>query len=130
MRIDAKAKLFFGFKIDSKMREAMAQATPGDRRYFDDPNSPFLRIMSNGEDQWIGKVIDGGIAPTEVEDIQRNVISILNRVAAGGRHSANAMRIFVLEDNAPVVPPPAPEPATPAEDDPDAARPTSRYTTY
>ena len=29
MRIDAKAKLFFGMKIDSKLREGLASATPG-----------------------------------------------------------------------------------------------------
>src|SRR5262245_44965258 len=98
MRIDSARKLFFGLKIDSKMREALAQATPGDRRYFDDPNSPYLRVLNHGEEQWIGKLVDGGIAPTEVEDIQRNVLSILNRIAPGARHSASSMRIFSVED--------------------------------
>jgi hypothetical protein len=98
MRLAPTAKLFFGFKIDGKMREALAQATPGDRRYFDDPASPYLRVLSNGDEQWIGKLVDGGIAPSEVEDIQRNVISILNRVAPGGRHSPSAMRVFSVDD--------------------------------
>ena len=125
MKIELKAKLYFCFKIDSKMREALALATPGDRRYFDDPNSAFLRIMSTGEEQWIGKIVDAGIAPTEVEDIQRNVISILNRVAPGGRHSATSMKIYAVVDPVAQPAPAAPEPAP--EDDPDAARPTTRY---
>ena len=113
MRIDSKSKLFFGMKIDSKMREALAQATPGDRRYFEDPNSPYLRVLNLNEDQWIGKIVDGGIAPTEVEDIQRNVISILNRVAPGARHSPSSMRIFSIDDAAPDPEPPPPPPREP-----------------
>lgn len=127
MKIEQKAKLYFCFKIDSKMREALALATPGDRRYFEDPNSPFLRILSTGEEQWIGKLVDAGIAPTEVEDIQRNVISILNRVAQGGRHSASSMKIFVVVDPAVQPAPSAPEPSSPDEDDAAAQRPTTRY---
>lgn len=99
MRLAPTAKLFFGFKIDGKMREALAQATPGDRRYFDDPASPYLRVLSNGDEQWIGKLVDGGIVPSEVEDIQRNVISILNRVAPGARHSPSAMRVYCVDDS-------------------------------
>jgi len=115
MRIDAKAKLFFGMKIDSKLREGLASATPGDRRYFDDPNSPYLRVLSMGEDQWIGKIVDCGIAPSEVEDIQRNVISILNRIAPNVRHSPSAMRIFSLDEAAPAeaAPPPRQAPQDP-----------------
>lgn len=104
MRLDPKAKLFFGMKIDSKLREGLAHATPGDRRYFEDPNSPYLRVLPLGEDQWIGKVVDGGIAPSEVEDIQRNVLSILNRIAPGVRHSAAAMRIFAIDETPGVAP--------------------------
>ena len=49
-------------------------------------------------------------APSEVEDIQRNVISILNRIAAGARHSPSLMRIFSIDENAPAI---QPAPTTP-----------------
>jgi hypothetical protein len=98
MRLTSQVKLFLGMRIDSKLREALAQATPGDRKYFDDPNSPFLRVVNMGEDQWIGKLFDGGTSPTEIEDISRNVSSILNRIAHGGRHSPSLMRIFAVDD--------------------------------
>ena len=110
MRIDSKRKLFFGMKIDSKMREALAQATPGDRHYFDDPNSQFLRIVAHGDDQWIGKMVEPGIQPTEVEDIQRNVLSILNRIAPGARHSVASMRIYSVDESPDVVPAEPPPP--------------------
>ena len=109
MRLDQTTKLFFGMKIDSKLREALGSATPGDRHYFAE-DSPFLRVLSAGEDQWIGKIVDPGLAPSEVEDIQRNVISILNRISPGTRFSAAAMRIFCVDDAPAVPPPPSPPP--------------------
>jgi hypothetical protein len=97
MNLDKSCQLFFGCKIDSKLREALHQAKPGDRRYFEDPDSEFLRICTMGEsEQWIGKVIKGGLNVTEVEDIQRNVVSILRRIAAGVRIAPSSVKIFVV----------------------------------
>jgi hypothetical protein len=107
MRLETTRKLFFGMKIDSKLREALANATPGDKHYFAE-DSPYLRVISNGDEQWIGKIVDSGIAPGEVEDIQRNVVSILNRIAPGARHSPSLMRIFTVDESPP--PPAAPPP--------------------
>jgi hypothetical protein len=49
------------------------------------------------EEQWIGKLFDGGTPPSEIDDIGRNVISILNRIAPGARHSPSLMRIFSVD---------------------------------
>ena len=96
MKLDKGCQLFFGCKIDSKLREALAQAKPGDRRYFEDPNSEFLRVLHVADEQWIGKVVKGGINVTEVEDVQRNVSSILRRIAPDIRQSASSVKIFAL----------------------------------
>jgi hypothetical protein len=97
MKIEKTRLLFFGCKIDSKLREALAQAKPGERRYFEDPESPFLRICTMEEDRWIGKIVDGGVNVTEVEDIQRNVVSILRRIAPGIRPAASTVKIFSVD---------------------------------
>lgn len=100
MKLEKSRLLFFGCKIDSKLREALAQAKPGDRRYFDDPEAPFLRICTMEEDRWIGKIVDGGLSVTEVEDIQRNVVSILRRIAPGVRQAASTVKIFSVDPDA------------------------------
>lgn len=97
MKLETSRQLFFGCKIDSKLREALAQAKPGDRRYFEDPDSPFLRICKLDEERWIGKVVDGGVSVTDVEDIQRNVVSILRRIAPGVRQAASSVKIFSID---------------------------------
>jgi hypothetical protein len=95
MRIDPALQFFFGFKIDSKLRDALGQASPGEKQFFAD-DSPYLRVLSNGTEHWIGKVIAAPVALGDIEDIQRNVISILNRVASSMRHPASGMRVFAI----------------------------------
>lgn len=100
MNLDKTSQIFFGCKIDSKLREALHNAKPGDRRYFEDPEAGFLRILevhnSEKKERWIGKVSKAGLNLTEVEDIHRNVLSILRRIAAGVRISPSSIKMFVV----------------------------------
>ena len=101
MKLDKSTSLFFATKIDSKLREGLALSKPGDKKYFDGSSDEFLRVMEIGDEKdrerWIGKVIKPGPAVTEVDDIQRNVLSILRRVAPNARIPASAVKIFVLQ---------------------------------
>ena len=101
MKLDKSCSLFFGTKIDSKLREGLALSKPGDKKYFDGSSDEFLRVIEIGDDKdkerWIGKVIKPGPAVTEVDDIQRNILSILRRVAPNARIPASAVKIFVLQ---------------------------------
>jgi len=96
MELDKGRQLFFGCKIDSKLREALAQAKPGDRHYFEDADSQFLQICAFGEERWIGKVVKCGLGVTEVEDIQRNILSILRRIAPDVRKASSTVKIFPI----------------------------------
>jgi hypothetical protein len=104
MKLDKTCALFFATKIDSKLREGLALSKPGDKKYFDGSSDDFLRVMEIGDEKdrerWVGKVIKPGPAVTEVDDIQRNILSILRRVAPNARIPASAVKIFVLQGNA------------------------------
>ena len=101
MKLDKTCSLFFATKIDSKLREGLALSKPGDKKYFDGSSEDFLRVLEIGDEKdkerWIGKVIKPGPAVTEVDDIQRNVLSILRRVAPNARIPQSAVKIFVLQ---------------------------------
>ncbi len=101
MKLDKTCSLFFGTKIDSKLREGLALSKPGDKKYFDGSSEDFLRVLEIGDEKdrerWIGKVIKPGPAVTEVDDIQRNVISILRRIAPNARVPISSVKIFVLQ---------------------------------
>jgi hypothetical protein len=104
MKLDKSCALFFGTKIDSKLREGLALSKPGDKKYFDGSSEEFLRVIEIGDEKdrerWIGKVIKPGPAVTEVDDIQRNILSILRRVAPNARVPPSAVKIFVLQGTA------------------------------
>jgi hypothetical protein len=101
MKLDKSTSLFFATKIDSKLREGLALSKPGDKKYFDGSSEEFLRVMEIGDEKdrerWVGKIIKPGPAVTEVDDIQRNLLSILRRVAPNARIPASAVKIFVLQ---------------------------------
>ena len=101
MKLDKSCSLFFATKIDSKLREGLALSKPGDKKYFDGSSEEFLRVLEIGDEKdkerWIGKVIKPGPAVTEIDDIQRNILSILRRVAPNARIPASAVKIFVLQ---------------------------------
>ena len=101
MKLDKMTQLFFATKIDSKLREGLALSKPGDKKYFDGSSEEFLRVLEIGDEKdkerWIGKVIKPGPAVTEVDDIQRNILSILRRVAPNARIPQSAVKIFVLQ---------------------------------
>ena len=97
MKLDKTCALFFATKIDSKLREGLALSKPGDKKYFDGSSEEFLRILEVEDEKWVGKLIKGGTAVTEVDDIQRNVLSILRRVAPNARIASSAVRMFVLQ---------------------------------
>jgi len=96
MKLDKASSLFFATRIDSKLREGLALSKPGDKKYFDGSSEDFLRILEVEEEKWVGKVIKGGTPVTEVDDIQRNVLSILRRVAPNARIPISHLKIFVL----------------------------------
>jgi hypothetical protein len=121
MKIDKLCPLFFGCKIDSKLREGLAQCKQGDRKYFEGESEEFLRVIQVEEERWIGKIVKGGLQVTDVDDIQRNIISILRRIAPNVRHSPSAVKIFVLAGADAIV---AVAPETPDEpDEPESSGP-------
>jgi hypothetical protein len=97
MKLDKPAALFFGTRIDSKLREGLALSKPGDKKYFDGTSEEFLRVIEMPDEKWVGKVVRGGVPVTEVDDIQRNVLSILRRVAPNARIPASQVKIFVIQ---------------------------------
>ena len=56
-----------------------------------------ISMDEKDKERWIGKVIKPGPAVTEIDDIQRNILSILRRVAPNARIPQSAVKIFVLQ---------------------------------
>jgi hypothetical protein len=100
MRIDNERKLFVCLRIDNKMRDQLAQAPARDKVYFDGSDPRYLTTLRTVEDSFIGKIVDAGTPAVAMDDLKRNLLSILTRVAPG-RHREDAVKVFALDEGEP-----------------------------
>lgn len=99
LRLSEKTPLFFGIKMDGSLRRRIEGLTGADRRYVSSEGSEFLRICRLGEDDYIGKVVNERFSTERVDDIRRNVLSILQRLSPDTRFPAQ-LEVFACDPEA------------------------------
>ncbi len=108
MRIERSRKLFVGVRIDNKLRDALEHCPSRDRGYFDGTDARYLHVIRAVEDSFVGKMVDGGVPANAMEDLKRNVLSILARISSG-RRSEDDVKVFALDEGEPPPLPPKEE---------------------
>jgi hypothetical protein len=97
MKVAAGTKLFIGLKVDQKLREQLDSCNEMDKRYFASGDPEYL-IFAEGVEgaQYIGRALEETVATNEIEDIARNVVSILKRVAPSVRSERTLLLLPVV----------------------------------
>ncbi len=72
--------IFIGFKMDSSLRRQLDSLEGSDRQYVSSDSSDFLRICLLGENRYVGKLIHERLTTQRIDDVKRNVLSILVRL--------------------------------------------------
>ena len=85
VELDGGRAVFIGFKLDSGLRRHLESLEGPDRKYVSAEDSTFLRICKVGDDRYVGKLIHERLTTDRVDDIRRNIASILQRVAPDTR---------------------------------------------
>ena len=67
----------WAMKEERLMREALAGP---DRKYVSQEDSTYLRLCRNGDDVYVGKVVEDRLTTDRIEDVRRNVLSIMRRL--------------------------------------------------
>ena len=88
MNLHGKQPLFVGLKMDSQVRRRLESITGTDKKYFSHEDTAFLTICRLGEDEYVGKVILERLTTERVDDMRRNVLSILQRLCPETRFPA------------------------------------------
>ena len=81
--------IFIGFKADNNLRQHLESLNASDKKYFSHDDSTFLRICRVGEDIYVGKLVHESLTTDRVEDIRRNILSIVRKIASEVRLPAN-----------------------------------------
>ena len=94
MDLSLARPIFIGIKMDGQMRRRIETLSGPDRKYVSSEDSTFLRICRQGENLYVGKVVHERLSTDRVDDVRRNVVSILQRLCPEMR----------LPDNMDIVP--------------------------
>ena len=73
--------IFIGFKADSSLRQRLEALSDSEKQYVSAEEPAFLRVCRVGEDTYVGKLIRESLTTDQVEDIRRNILSILRRLS-------------------------------------------------
>jgi len=72
--------IFIGFKASNALRRVFDTLGIADQKYVSSDDSTFLRLCRVGEDLYVGKLIDEALTTDRVDDIRRNILSILRKL--------------------------------------------------
>ncbi len=72
--------IFIGFKASRSLRLLLESLGNADKKYLSSEDSTFLRFCTIGDDLYVGKLIHEALATDRVDDIRRNILSILRKV--------------------------------------------------
>ena len=111
MRVDTQRKLFAGVRIDSRMREQLEKCPQRDRVFFESDDGKYLTVLRGVEETYIGKVLPPATELRTVDDIRRNIWSILQRICPGRRDEGEVKLFTVEEGEAPAAKRPGSDPA-------------------
>ena len=98
MKLSNKLPLFVGYKMDGQLRRHLENLTGSERKYFDG-DGLFLTILRLGDDGYIGKVVTDRITTDSIDDIRRNVLSILQRLNPEARFPKHLDILVCTEEN-------------------------------
>ncbi len=80
MELTDRSPIFIGFKMDTSLKREIEALEGSDRQYVSREDSSFLMICTLGVDQYVGKIVEERMTTDRVEDVRRNVLSILQRI--------------------------------------------------
>jgi hypothetical protein len=72
--------IFIGFKAGRALRHLLDSLGHAENQYVSSEDSTFLRRCRIGEDVYVGKLIHEALATDRVDDVRRNILSILRKL--------------------------------------------------
>jgi hypothetical protein len=111
LELSSQTAIFIGFKLDGSLRRQLESLSGPDKRYVSADDSTFLMLCKQGENVYVGKIVEDGLTTDRVEDVRRNVLSIMRRLCPDVR-LPNVLGIWaaVPSQISPAVGPPEEEP--------------------
>ena len=91
---EADQRLFIGIKISAKLQRELDNCTRETERYFKEDKPESLQIVTLGEDKLIGRFLRDGFPVNDIDNVSRNVRSIVALITSGYRIAEDAIQIY------------------------------------
>jgi len=88
-------QFFVGMKISKDLQNRLDKPAPGTDCYFKKDNVEYLHIVNLGEDRFIGRFLKDGFPVGELDNVSRNVCSIVRLITGGQRNAEDSLHIYV-----------------------------------
>jgi hypothetical protein len=92
--VEIGKRLFVGIKISKALQNELDSPAPGTEQYFKTDNVDYLQIISLGEERFIGRYLKDGFPVAGIDDVSRNVCSIVKLITRGQRIEENSVHIY------------------------------------
>ena len=89
-------RLFVGIKVSTELQRELDRPAPGTEPYFDGSSADYLQVVTAGNEKLIGKFLADGFPAADMDNVSRNLCSILRRIARNYRVEEKAVCVYVV----------------------------------
>jgi hypothetical protein len=93
---ESAKRLFVGIKVSRELQNDLNRPAPGTERYLAADNADYLQIVEMGEEKLIGRYINDAFPAADIENVSRNVCSIVKLITSGRRIEENSVHIYAF----------------------------------
>jgi hypothetical protein len=97
MKLSSDRKLFLGLKLDAGMKRQVEERKTAGRPVFKAGDPAYLEILEDRGDLYIGRVLDPGFAIDDLDDMKRNIRSIIGLTFPDHKPGSSSMRLFAVD---------------------------------
>ena len=78
MKLSAERKLFLGLRLDAAMKRQLDEGKIPGRPIYKAGDPAHLEVMEQQGEFYVGRIIEAGFAIDQLEDLKRNIRSIVS----------------------------------------------------
>lgn len=97
MKLSGERKLFLGLKVDAAMKRQLDEGKTAGRPVFHRGDPAHLEILEQGGELYIGRILDPGFPIDELEDLRRNVRSIVT-LTFPSQKAPTSFKLFAVDE--------------------------------
>lgn len=94
----SETRLFIAVEITPRLQDALDNCKKSTELYFRDDNPEYLSIRRIGGRDYLGKLVDNPFPCQHVDNIQRNVMSLVKLIAPNFRLQSEMVQIHTLTE--------------------------------